>query len=248
MLIVPKYADNELTSVKHDGVVEFQMLDRHLLGSLMKCRGLCYGAEKVFYHLPFGKHNILYYLHPNTQRELLAFIDELREGKEFFIAHAELTVPIFDTFGGFDLLDKCKPYVYLENSIPSPTGYDFSVDTAWQIAERAGVGKVCDLTHLHCTEYLYGVSQTVPADCRYFHFAACLDEDGVRDKKRTHGKAHPSYGAVVDDMYYLKSHGAQLDDAMICTEISEDDYRNRPDMTTELGYLRQYIEATKGCG
>ena len=247
MKVVPKYADSDTLQIEHDGIVEFQMFDHNLVRSVDSCRKLC-DAETIMYHLPFGMHNILYYLHPSTRPELLDMVAHLEPGKEFIVAHAEVTLNIFEKMGGYELLEECSGIIYLENSIAMPTGYDFSVDSAWQIAEIAGVPTVCDLVHLQATEYLYGVRQTVPADCRYFHFAACLDKDGVRDKPKTHGRRHRCYEDILWDMQYLRERGATLEDAAVCTEISETDYVNRPDMNQELEWLRKYARDTYESG
>lgn len=240
MKAVPKYDENWTGDIVHNGVVEFQILDTALLQAVGKCRRIC-DADTIFYHLPFGMHDIGYYAHPNTEWLMENFLAHLRRGHEFVIAHANVNLRTFEAHNGLKLLEKCRDFIYLENSIASPNEDDMSIDKAWEIAEAAGVHTVCDLTHLLATDYLYGIGQTVPSGCRYFHFAACLDHDGVRDKARTHGRAHRSYSAVVEDMHYLEAHGAQLADALICTEVSESDYRNRPRMKQELEYVKQYI-------
>lgn len=240
MIIVPKYADEDRGPFIHDGVIEFQMLDRDLIRSVDTCRALT-DATKVFYHLPFGMHNIFYYTHPNTKPLLEALLAHLRTDSEFIIAHAEIEPSTFYAFNGKELLDMCRGKLYLENSVAMPTSNNLMVDSAWQIASECNIPVVCDVTHLRATCFLYSIDQFIPKGCSYFHFSACLDGDGVVDKKRTHGRAHRCYEDAVSDINFLEAHGAYLDDALVCTEISEKDYATRPDMMREIEYLRRYL-------
>ena len=61
-----------------------------------------------------------------------------------------------------------------------------------------------------------------------------VDNDGYRDKERTHGRVHDTLESLKKDLEYLEKKGIKLKKVNLVTEINEEDYQNRPDMIKEL--------------
>ena len=106
--------------------------------------------------------------------------------------------------------------------------------------------KVClDTCHLHCVANMFKISLNEylntylnKEDCKKYiqqiHFAGTLDNDGVIDKK-THGRMHDSWESFEEDFNILKRFG--IENKIIVTEVSEDDYSTRKDQIEEIKML-----------
>ena len=106
--------------------------------------------------------------------------------------------------------------------------------------------KVClDICHLHCVANMFKISLSEylstylnKEDCTKYiqqiHFAGTLNDDGVVDKK-THGRMHDSLESFEEDYNILKQFG--IEDKIIVTEVSEDDYSTRKDQIEEIKML-----------
>lgn len=106
--------------------------------------------------------------------------------------------------------------------------------------------KVClDICHLHCVANMFKISLIEylstylnKEDCTKYiqqiHFAGTLNDDGVVDKK-THGRMHDSWESFEEDYNILKQFG--IEDKIIVTEVSEDDYSTRKDQIEEIKML-----------
>ena len=106
--------------------------------------------------------------------------------------------------------------------------------------------KVClDTCHLHCVANMFKMSINEylstylnKEDCSKYihqiHFAGTLNEDGYIDKK-THGRVHDSKESFEEDYKILKQFG--IEDKIIVTEVSEDDYSTRKDQIKEIKML-----------
>ena len=106
--------------------------------------------------------------------------------------------------------------------------------------------KVClDICHLHCVANMfkmplneYLITYLNKEDCSKYiqqiHFAGTLNNDGVVDKK-THGRVHNSWESFEEDYNILKQYG--IEDKIIVTEVSEDDYSTRKDQIEEIKML-----------
>ena len=66
-----------------------------------------------------------------------------------------------------------------------------------------------------------------------------VENDGYRDKARTHGRVHDSLESLKKDLKYLEDKGIKLKKVNLVTEINEEDYQNRPDMIKELELFEQ---------
>ena len=106
--------------------------------------------------------------------------------------------------------------------------------------------KVClDTCHLHCVANMFKISLNEylntylnKEDCKKYiqqiHFAGTLNNDGVVDKK-THGRVHDSWKSFEEDYNVLKQFG--IENKIIVTEVSEDDYYTRKDQVEEIKML-----------
>ena len=106
--------------------------------------------------------------------------------------------------------------------------------------------KVClDTCHLHCVANMFKISLNEylntylnKEDCKKYiqqiHFAGTLNNDGVIDKK-THGRMHDSWESFEEDYNVLKQFG--IENRIIVTEVSEDDYSTRKDQVEEIKML-----------
>ena len=106
--------------------------------------------------------------------------------------------------------------------------------------------KVClDICHIHCEANMFKVPLNEflniylnKEDCQKYiqqiHFAGTLNEDGYIDKK-THGRGHDSCESFEEDYNILKQFG--LEEKVIVTEVSEDDYSTRKDQIEEIKML-----------
>lgn len=242
MKILPKLADDDVTTKGFDVSegVEFQMLNPNLKESLKQCRAIC-KTERNIYHLPFGMHDLVYYTYPENKRKLMSLLMALNPYTEKVVAHLDVSPEVYDAMGGITVLHQIRrsigPVIMLENSITSPCQKDLTTSWAWQVAAECHLPTVVDLTHLIASENLYGLQVKLPQDAAYVHFASCIDGDGVKDKKRTHGRVHKSYIDLFYDLMLLVRHGLDLETAVLTTEVTEDDYVKRPDMTRELEML-----------
>ena len=106
--------------------------------------------------------------------------------------------------------------------------------------------KVClDTCHIHCEANMFKVplneflnTYLSKEDCQKYiqqiHFAGTLNEDGYIDKK-THGRMHDSKESFVEDYNILKQFG--IEDKIIVTEVSEEDYSTRKNQIEEIKML-----------
>ncbi len=106
--------------------------------------------------------------------------------------------------------------------------------------------RVClDICHLHCVANIFKISLNEylstylnKEDCikyiQQIHFAGTINNDGVIDKK-THGRVHDSWKSFEEDYNILKQFG--IEDRVIVTEVSEDDYSTRKDQIKEIKML-----------
>lgn len=109
--------------------------------------------------------------------------------------------------------------------------------------------KVClDICHLHCQANIFKFNFNEFLEnyldkslCEKYvyqiHFAGTLDNDGYINSKKTHGRKHNSSDALIDDYNILKKYN--IDDLIIVTEVSEDDYSTRIDQIEEIKMLKK---------
>lgn len=107
--------------------------------------------------------------------------------------------------------------------------------------------KLCiDTCHLKCQANIFRMdfdsflsNYLNKEDCEKYvyqiHFAATLDNDGFINKKATHGRRHNTIEDLQEEYNILKKLG--IEDRIIITEVSEDDYDSRVDQIEEIKML-----------
>ena len=112
--------------------------------------------------------------------------------------------------------------------------------------------KVClDICHLHCEANIFRLNfdeflntYMEKPDCKKYihqiHFAGTLNNDGYIDEKGTHGRVHDSFESFEKDYSILNQFG--IEDKIIVTEISEEDYSLRTDQIKEIEMLMKKEE------
>ena len=111
--------------------------------------------------------------------------------------------------------------------------------------DNSHLGVCLDICHLHCEanifkmqfdEFLKGYLNK--EDCKKYiykiHFAGTLDNDGYVEK-RTHGRKHDTIENFLADYKILTDF--EIEDKIIVTEVSEDDYSLRLDQVEEIKML-----------
>lgn len=138
----------------------------------------------------------------------------------------------------------------IENEITSLNDYSTTpiVEIAREIEDNS-LGFCFDLCHWQASENVLMTKLSLPAHIRHriavVHFSATVDNDGFRDKPRTHGRMHTSVDSLIDDLGYLQELGIDTQRVILVTEVCETDYKERPDMLRELEMLYS-INALKG--
>ena len=110
--------------------------------------------------------------------------------------------------------------------------------------------KLCiDTCHLKCQANIFNMefnsflnNYLKKEDCEKYvyqiHFAATLDNDGYINKK-THGRRHINVEDLKNEYEILEKLG--IEDKIIVTEISEDDYTTRVDQIEEINMLESIV-------
>ena len=107
------------------------------------------------------------------------------------------------------------------------------------------LGVCLDICHLHVQANIFGfnfnefLSKFInKEDCQKYvyqiHFAGTLDNDGYR-RKETHGRKHDTMENFEADFNLLKKYG--IENKIIVSEISENDYSTRVDQLEEIKML-----------
>lgn len=75
----------------------------------------------------------------------------------------------------------------------------------------------------------------------HIHFSETKNDDGYLDRK-THGRSHDTIEKLFEDADILREYGMTSEDINWVTEVSEEDYKLRPDQISELEGLSKYRE------
>ena len=241
--------------------IEIQMLSEELLKSLSKCIKIIEHSDGLNYivlHLPFNMMNICY-IHSNyeIEKKFLLFVVEvikysLRTNKKIDILfHISMRCDEFVSIGGINFLTYLCSMVentnvgfLLENSIISLNLDDNDTMTEckiFKIIDEKKLNFCLDLCHWQASENVMGkklkLEPEVLRKLKNCHFSMTLDNDGYKNKRKTHGRGHKSFELCLKDLEYLKKKGVNLEEVNLITEINEIDYKKRPEMNKELGFL-----------
>lgn len=75
----------------------------------------------------------------------------------------------------------------------------------------------------------------------HIHFSETKNDDGYLDRK-THGRSHDTIEKLFEDADILREYGMTSEDINWVTEVSEEDYKLRPDQISEIEGLSKYRE------
>lgn len=212
-------------------------------------------------HLPFRTVNFQYmWLDHDMRAKFVDFLLDCADHAKALgvdidvLSHITYTVGEFNTYGGFEMLETIDSLLegtrvtfLLENSIInlSESSKQNIYDYVFSSTAYKNIKFCWDICHHQVSENVMwerlSLHPGLVASMKNIHFACTLDGDGYRDRKRTHGRGHPNYEAVCDDLAYIVSYGVDLSRMNIVAEISEDDYVERPDLRRELEYLQRAL-------
>lgn len=145
-----------------------------------------------------------------------------------------------------ELIQNSNVYILIENvySVIEPIGcWVFNVA---KVINNKHL-KVClDTCHLHCQANIFKIPFDIflkkylnKEDCQNYihqiHFSGVLNNDGFMDIKKTHGRVHNSWKSFEEDYSIIKSFG--IEDKIIVSEVSENDYSTRKDQIEEIKML-----------
>lgn len=167
--------------------------------------------------------------------------------------HGRMNYTAFEDIGGIDFLKyitylvrDTKVGFLIENSLFDTCISNYEKDTVVRILDAVKSDKLSmclDICHLQASEsYMlqsFELSKEQKKRIKNIHFSMTVDNDGYRDKRRTHGRVHDSIDSLKKDLKYLEEKGIKLNKVNIVTEINEEDYQYRPDMIKELELFEQ---------
>lgn len=145
-----------------------------------------------------------------------------------------------------EVIQNSRVNILIENMIPLSERTHCTVLKVVKAIENNHLRVCLDICHIHCVANIFKMnlkeflnSYLNKEDCQKYiqqiHFAGTLNEDGYIDEKKTHGRVHDSWESFEEDYNILKQF--EIEDKIIVTEISEDDYSTRKDEIEEIKML-----------
>ena len=167
--------------------------------------------------------------------------------------HGRMNYTAFEDIGGIEFLKyitylvrDTKVGFLIENSLFDTCISSYEKDTVVRILDAVKSDKLSmclDICHLQASEsYMqcdFELSKEQKKRIKNIHFSMTVDNDGYRDKAKTHGRVHDNLENLKKDLKYLEDKGIKLNKVNLVTEINEEDYQNRPDMIKELELFEQ---------
>ena len=243
--------------------LEVQMLDKDLNKSFEQSIGIVEKFPTIKYlvlHVPFYMLNICFIQVTEKYRRafMKLIIDSIKYSMKNDIAidilfHVNMRIDEYVSIGGIEFLKYIDSLVegtqvgfLLENSIIDVNMDDDELPNyanIFKLSEYKNIRFCLDLCHFQSSEYLLSkdisLDNVLLKNLKNIHFSMTLNYDGWKNKLNTHGRGHTSKRACFEDLEYLKKKGVNLEKVNIVTEISEEDYKKRPDMHKELYYLKE---------
>ena len=247
--------------------IEIQLLDFNCMNIpyevIKKLKSEIYNLEEVTIHLPIRE---------DFNFEALAFskLDKEKQRLKILIEAAkEFNLKInllyhtrwnFNSWKNSGAMDRMKELL----EVIQNTKVNILIENIYSVVERKECAvlkvakeinnehlKVCvDICHIHVVANMFKIpfqdflnTYLNKEDCEKYvqqiHFAGTLKEDGYIDKK-THGRMHDSWDSFEQDYNILKQFG--IENRVIVTEVSEDDYSTRQDQVEEIKMLMRKEE------
>lgn len=267
MNIVPKISESDIQNIENykgniKDKIEIQLLSEDLLEGLENVKQIINKLSSLKYvvlHMPFSMLNICY-IHSSIEieRKFIQFVVEvikysLKMDIEIDILfHVVMRIHEFKNIGGLSFLEylctivkDTKVGFLLENSIRSLNIGEEEISSEeyiFTVLDNEKLNFCFDICHLQASENVLQREIVLGLDLlnhlKNIHFSMTLNNDGYREKKKTHGKGHISLESCFEDLRYLQRKGINLEKINIVTEINEKDYKLRPDMCKEIKYLQ----------
>ncbi len=264
MIIAPKLSTRDMVIPEtilelYEGAVEVQMLTNDISKETKDILPLLekLPTTKVLnVHLPFGLHTMVTYLASAEYRAKL--VDLMKTisvvPSSYIIMHCEteiFTLYALDWDYVFTRIYEdagCHTKFCFENGIVNPCRRCFDIpDAAELLTDAARMDFVCgciDLCHLKASYNLTGMpvrySNTALKKVVCYHVADAWNNDGWKDIT-THGRRFPTYQAFTSDMDNLMENFPVNEDTVFVMEISEGDYKMRPDQCEMLRWAHRYF-------
>ena len=145
-----------------------------------------------------------------------------------------------------EVIQNSRVNILIENMIPLSERTHCTALKVVKAIENNHLRVCLDICHIHCVANIFKMdlkeflnTYLNKEDCQKYiqqiHFAGTLNGDGYIDEKKTHGRVHDSWESFEEDYNILKQFG--IEDKIIVTEISEDDYSTRKDEIEEIKML-----------
>lgn len=242
--------------------VEIQLLTDNLLRGFDRSSEILEhfkNIEYVVFHMPFSMVNLSYicsnkFIADKYVEFVVACIKySLRTGIEIdILTHVGTSFREFLGMNGITFLkhltrlaDGTKVGFLLENSIICLNKDDNEEDeitSIFRILQHEKIKFCLDLCHWQSSEFVLqedlAINDILLDNLKNIHFSMTLNNEGYKNKAITHGRKHTSLHTCASDVFYLRQKGVDLSSVNLITEINESDYQLRPDMTTELEYLK----------
>lgn len=271
MRVIPKIAEYDFEYLESyedivTDAIEIQLLSKKFSDSLKNITEICRYFKKLNYvvlHLPFKCLNIghIHSCH-RVELDFILFVVKIMELGNILninfdiLFHLNNTGEEFEDSGGVEfleylcnLVENSKVSFLLENSIRSLNIHLNEIDNVsyvFQKIRNEKLGFCLDVCHLQASENVYATKFDLSFEClnalKNIHFSKTLNNDGYRDKKKTHGRVHLNKEDVLKDLRYLEEKGISLENINMVLEISEDDYINRPDLKYEFLIFKELMQ------
>ena len=271
MKIIPKISTNDYENLdiiegfmKNYDSVEIQIMDEDWESEFLKTLVIInefQNLEYVVLHLPFKSCNLAYVLsNPEEKqkfKELIVSCVDISENagiKMDVLTHIVSTPYEYrnlkiDTFLRWadEQIGDSGTNILIENSIINlHSCQDGDIIEEIFKDEYKNICFCLDICHLQASENIMkrdiSISENLNKNLKNVHFSCTKNNDGYIDKKNTHGVVHESIKDVVNDIEYLRNKRIDLDNINFVAEISENDYKYRPNLLKELELLQIAIK------
>ena len=178
------------------------------------------------------KINIIYHTLSTIQSHRLTTLEDIKEIGEF--------------------LKGTKVTILLENLFMMNEKNTCTVLDLCEEVDSPNIKACIDICHIYCQattwhtpmkEFIKGYLDK--GKCQkyvaHIHFSETKNDDGYLDRK-THGRSHDTIEKLFEDADILREYGMTSEDINWVTEVSEEDYKLRPDQISELEGLSKYRE------
>lgn len=222
--------------------------------------------EEITVHPPLAYHEIELFLYRNKDllidilKQLIELSNEynikinmiLHTG--YVIQQHKLTT-LDDIKEIAKLLEGTKVTILFENMFMMYEKNTCSVLELCDLINSENV-KVCfDICHLYCQATVWHMpikefiriyldKEKCKKHVKHIHFSATLNDDGYIVRS-THGRCHTETEKLFEDVSMLLEYGMDSKDINWVTEVSELDYKLRPDQIKELEGLTSYRDKYK---